>query len=79
MLSPTPLAEITLFPSPQLQVLSSEDTARMAALFYLKGAKDLLWEVDSASPDPTSYAVAPLSKLESTGEVISVQVKLKHQ
>ena len=79
MLSPTPLAGITLFPSPQLQVLSSEDTARMAALFYLKGAKDLLWEVDSASPDPTSYAVAPLSRLESTGEMISVQVKLKHQ
>jgi hypothetical protein len=36
-------------------------------------------EVDSASPQPASYVVAPLSMLKSTGEMISVQVKLKHQ
>jgi hypothetical protein len=59
--------------------LSTEDTARLAVLAHLKGAKDLLLEVDSASPQPASYVIAPLSMLESTGEMISVQVKLKHQ
>lgn len=79
MLSPTPLSGITLSPSPHLQVLSTEDTARLAVLAHLKGAKDLLLEVDSASPQPASYVVAPLSMLESTGEMISMQVKLKHR
>jgi hypothetical protein len=79
MLSPTPLSGITPLPSPHVQILLTEDTARLAVLAHLNGAKDLLLEVDSATPQPASYVVAPLSMLESTGEMISVQVKLKHQ
>jgi hypothetical protein len=79
MLSPTPLSGITLSPSPQMQVLSREDTAHPVALAYLKGTKSLLLEVDTSSPQPASYVVAPLAMLEGSGEMISVQVRLKHE
>jgi Domain of unknown function (DUF4384) len=79
MLSPTPLSGITLSPSPQMQVLSREDTAHLVALAYLKGTKSLLLEVDTSSPQPASYVVAPLAMLEGSGEMISVQVRLKHE
>jgi hypothetical protein len=36
-------------------------------------------EVDTTSSQPASYVVAPLSMLESSGQMISLQVKLKHQ
>jgi hypothetical protein len=62
-----------------MQVLSKEDTERLVVMAYLKGAKDLLLEVDSASPQPASYAVAPMSMLEGGGQMISLQIKLKHQ
>ena len=62
-----------------MQALSREDTARLAALAYLKGTNRLLLEVDTSSPQPASYVVVPLSMLESSGEMISLQVKLKHQ
>lgn len=79
MLSPTPLSGITLSPSPQMQALSREDTGRLAALAYLKGTNRLLLEVDTSSPQPASYVVAPLSMLESSGEIISLQVRLRHE
>jgi hypothetical protein len=79
MLSPTPLSGIPLSPSPQMQVLSRQDTAHLVALAYLKGTKNLVLEVDSASPQPASYAVAPLSILEGRGEMIALQVRLKHE
>jgi hypothetical protein len=31
------------------------------------------------SPQPASYVVAPLSMLESSGEIISLQVRLRHE
>jgi hypothetical protein len=79
MLSPTPLSGIPPLPSPQMQALSREDTARLAVMAYLKGAKDSLLEIDTASPQPASYVVAPLSMLESAGQMISLQVQLKRQ
>jgi hypothetical protein len=79
MLSPAPLSEIPPLPSPQTQALSTEDTARLAVMAYLNGTKDLLLEVDTASPQPASYVVAPLSMLESAGQMISLQVQLKRQ
>jgi hypothetical protein len=79
MLSPTPLSGITLSPSPQMQALSREDTGRLAALAYLKGTNRVLLEVDTSSPQPASYVVAPLSMLEGSGEIISLQVRLRHE
>jgi hypothetical protein len=79
MLSPTPLWGIAPSPSPQMQPLSKVDTERLAVMAYLKGAKDWLLEVDTTSSQPASYVVAPLSMLESSGQMISLQVKLKHQ
>lgn len=79
MLSPSPLAGVPALPSPQTQALSKEDAERLAVMAYLKGAKDLLFEVDTASPQPASYVVAPMSMLESGGQMIALQIKLKHQ
>jgi Domain of unknown function (DUF4384) len=79
MLSPTPLSGLTLSPSPQMQALSREDTAHLVALAYLKGTKSLLLEVDTSSPQPAGYVVAPLSMLEGSAEMIALQVRLKHE
>ena len=79
MFSPSPLAGVPALPLPQTLALSKEDTERLAVIAYLKGAKDLLLEVDPASPQPASYVVAPMSMLESGGQVISLQIKLKHR
>jgi hypothetical protein len=43
-----------------------------------KGAKDLILEVDSESPEPASYAAAPLASLEG-GQMITLEIKLKHE
>lgn len=79
MLSPTPLSGIVPSPSPQIQALSREDTDRLALVSQQKGAKDLLLEVDTSSPQPASYAVAPLSMLQGSGQMITLQIRLKHQ
>jgi hypothetical protein len=78
MLSPEPLPGFARSPSPQMQALSREDTERLAIISYLKGAKDLLLEIDTFSPQPASYVVAPLSMLQGEGQMIALQVKLKH-
>ena len=79
MLSPTPLSGIVPSPSAEGQVLSREDITRLAVLAYLKGTKDMLLEVDTSDSQPASYVVAPLSMLERSGELIALQVKLKHE
>ena len=78
ILSPAPLSGIAPSLSAEGQVLSSEDTTRLAMLANLKGTKNLLWEVDPSSSQPASYVVAPRS-LERSGEMIALQVKLKHE
>lgn len=42
-----------------------------------RGAKDLVVEVDRTSPQPASYAVAPVGSL-ADGGMIAIQVKLRH-
>jgi Domain of unknown function (DUF4384) len=79
MLSPTALSGIAPSLSAEGQVWSSEDTTRLPVLAYLQGTKNLLREVDTSSSQPASYVVAPLSLLERSGEMIVLQVKLRHE
>lgn len=43
------------------------------------GAKDLLVEEDTASAQPAAYAVAPLAALDAKGEMISLDLTLRHR
>jgi hypothetical protein len=62
----------------QTRPLTIEETRRVTALTQQKGAKDLVLELDSESPEPASYAAAPLASLEG-GQMITLQIKLRHE
>ena len=79
MLSPTPMAGLISSPDPRTQALTTEEADRLTKVAQQRGAKDLILEVDTASPQPGSYAVAPLSVLEKGGQMISLQIKLRHE
>jgi len=43
------------------------------------GAKDLVLEEDTVSSQPAGYGVAPLSSVQQDGQIISLQIKLRHR
>lgn len=78
MLSPSLLPGFSPSFGPQMQALAKDQTDQFAMVAQAKGAKDLIVEVDAASPRPASYAVAPVTALERNGQMISLQLKLRH-
>lgn len=78
MLSSRPMDGLAPRPERQTAAITSEDAARLLMGAQAKGAKDLLLETDAASPEPASYAVAPLQSLND-GAIITMRIKLKHQ
>jgi hypothetical protein len=77
MLSPTPIGDARP-PDQRPGAVTADEAARLLMTAEQKGAKDLIVEADPRGPRPASYAVAPLSSLE-TGGIITVRLKLKHQ
>jgi hypothetical protein len=64
--------------APAASGYTPEETNRFMMVANSKGAKDLVLETDSASAQPASYAVAPMSSLGDSG-MITLQIKLKHR
>jgi len=76
MLSPTPLGNFA--PSlPAYGPLDNQQTDQVIQTAQAKGAKDIILEDDVTGPAPATYAVAPVSSLES--KVITLRVNLKHR
>lgn len=78
MLSPAPMGEMAPAADPRTTSVSAEDAASLLMRATAKGAKDLILEMDTASPQPAGYVVAPVALLRDGG-MITLQVKLKHQ
>ena len=76
MLSPRPLGNLA--PSmPAYGPLDNQQTNQVIQAAQATGAKDIILEEDATGPAPATYAVAPVSSLDS--KVITMQVKLKHR
>ena len=75
----TPVRDYAVTLTADADIVKRRHSAPGCVGFHVKGAKDLLLEVDNSSPQPASYVVAPLSRLENGGEIIAIQVKLKHE
>lgn len=76
MLSPRPVENFG--PStPASGPLDNQQTNQVIQMARATGAKDIVLENDSLGPAPATYAVAPVSSLES--KAITLQVKLVHK
>lgn len=76
MLSPRPVENFG--PStPASGPLDNQQTNQVIQMAQAIGAKDIILENDSLGPAPATYAVAPVSSLES--KAITLQVKLMHK
>lgn len=76
MLSPRPLGNFA--PSlPAYGPLDNQQTNQVIQTARATGAKDIILEDDITGPAPATYAVAPVSSLES--KAITLQVRLKHR
>lgn len=76
MLSPRPLGNLAPT-QPAYGPLDNQQTNQVIQTARATGAKDIILEDDVTGPAPATYAVAPVSSLES--KVITLQVKLKHR
>lgn len=74
-LSTKPLDD-ALVPGPRS--FTRDETQQVTAMARHRGAKDLVVEADSASAQPASYAVAPLSSMQG-GQMIALEIRLRHE